>query len=44
MCPRTRVWVLPDCGLKTRTIEEAQAKLKAMVDGVRLVKRELGLL
>jgi 5-methyltetrahydropteroyltriglutamate--homocysteine methyltransferase len=42
--PPERVWVLPDCGLKTRTVEEAQAKLKAMVDGVRLVKRELRLL
>ncbi len=41
--PPERVWVLPDCGLKTRTVEEARAKLEAMIGGVRLVKQELGL-
>jgi len=41
--PPERVWILPDCGLKTRTVEEAKAKLEAMMGGVRLVKQELGL-
>lgn len=37
-----KVLVDPDCGLKTRTPEEAQAKLKVMVEAVREVKKELG--
>ncbi len=43
LLPPERVWILPDCGLKTRTVEEAEAKLRVMVQGVRMVKRELGL-
>jgi|FLYL01.1.fsa_nt_gi 5-methyltetrahydropteroyltriglutamate--homocysteine methyltransferase len=39
--PPERVWILPDCGLKTRTAEEAEAKLRVMVEAVRDVKREL---
>jgi len=35
------VWVLPDCGLKTRTVEESEAKLKVMVEAVRDIKREM---
>jgi 5-methyltetrahydropteroyltriglutamate--homocysteine methyltransferase len=38
-----RIYVDPDCGLKTRTEEEAKAKLKVMVEAVREVKAELGL-
>ncbi len=38
-----RIWVLPDCGLKTRTVEEAEAKLKVMMDAVREVKQERGI-
>jgi 5-methyltetrahydropteroyltriglutamate--homocysteine methyltransferase len=41
--PANRVWVLPDCGLKTRTIEESEAKLKVMTDAVKDVKREMEL-
>ncbi|MBI3076099.1 MAG: methionine synthase [Deltaproteobacteria bacterium] len=40
--PKERVYVDPDCGLKTRTVEEAQAKLRVMVDAVRAVRREIG--
>jgi 5-methyltetrahydropteroyltriglutamate--homocysteine methyltransferase len=29
--PKERIWVDPDCGLKTRTVEEAIAKLRAVV-------------
>jgi len=43
LMPPERVWIEPDCGLKTRTWEEAAAKLRVMVQGVREVKRELGI-
>ncbi|MGH7266510.1 MAG: methionine synthase [Candidatus Rokuibacteriota bacterium] len=33
--PRERIWVDPDCGLKTRTVDEARAKLAAMMAAVR---------
>ncbi len=33
----------PDCGLKTRTVDEAKAKLHAMVQATRAVKAEHGL-
>jgi 5-methyltetrahydropteroyltriglutamate--homocysteine methyltransferase len=39
--PIEKVYIDPDCGLKTRTIEEAEAKLKVMVEAVREVKQEL---
>ncbi len=32
------LWVTPDCGLKTRTVEEAVAKLRSMVAGTALVR------
>ena len=43
LMPPERVWIEPDCGLKTRTWEEAAAKLRVMVQGVREVRRELGI-
>ncbi len=33
----------PDCGLKTRTVDEAKAKLEAMVQATRTVRSEHGL-
>jgi 5-methyltetrahydropteroyltriglutamate--homocysteine methyltransferase len=33
--PKERIWVDPDCGLKTRTVEEAIAKLRACVEAAR---------
>ncbi len=33
--PAERVWINPDCGLKTRTLDEARGKLAAMVEAVR---------
>ncbi len=39
--PAERVFVDPDCGLKTRTTEESRAKLTAMVAGVRRLREEL---
>lgn len=38
-----RMTIDPDCGLKTRTTEEAFAKLSNMVTAVRRVRAELGL-
>jgi len=43
LLPPERIWVLPDCGLKTRTVEEAEGKLRVMMDATREVKRELEL-
>jgi 5-methyltetrahydropteroyltriglutamate--homocysteine methyltransferase len=39
--PAERIWVDPDCGLKTRTVEETRQKLSAMMAGVRAVRAEL---
>ncbi len=41
--PAEKVYIDPDCGLKTRTWEEAEAKLRIMVQAVREVKEELGI-
>jgi 5-methyltetrahydropteroyltriglutamate--homocysteine methyltransferase len=38
--PADKIMVDPDCGLKTRTWDEAKAKLEAMVEAVRQVKQE----
>ena len=40
--PAERIWVDPDCGLKTRTVEESRAKLGAMMTAVRAARAELG--
>lgn len=37
------MWVDPDCGLKTRTPQEAKDKMKVMVEAVREIKLEMGL-
>ena len=33
--PKERIWVDPDCGLKTRSVEEAIGKLRACVEAAR---------
>ncbi|MGH7868389.1 MAG: hypothetical protein ACREP9_12375 [Candidatus Dormibacteraceae bacterium] len=38
-----RIQVTPDCGLRTRSWEVSYAKLRNMVAGVELARRELGL-
>jgi 5-methyltetrahydropteroyltriglutamate--homocysteine methyltransferase len=38
-----RIHVTPDCGLRTRSWDVAYAKLKNMVEGVQLAKKDLGL-
>ncbi len=37
-----QIMIDPDCGLKTRTVEEATDKLKVMVDAVGEIKQEMG--
>ncbi|HII53554.1 methionine synthase [Candidatus Micrarchaeota archaeon CG08_land_8_20_14_0_20_49_17] len=39
--PVDKIYVGPDCGLKTRTPEEGKAKLKVMVDAVKELRMEL---
>ncbi len=39
--PPERIYVDPDCGLKTRTLEESETKLKNMVEAVKELKKEL---
>jgi 5-methyltetrahydropteroyltriglutamate--homocysteine methyltransferase len=39
--PPDRLYVDPDCGLKTRTVEEAKGKLRAMAAGAAKVRQEL---
>lgn len=38
LLPVENVWVDPDCGLKTRTVEEAEAKLERVVAAARAVR------
>ena len=39
--PPERIFVDPDCGLKTRTVEEAKEKLSNIMKAVDVVKAEL---
>jgi 5-methyltetrahydropteroyltriglutamate--homocysteine methyltransferase len=43
LLPAGRVYVDPDCGLKTRPWPEAEAKLRVMMEAVRLVRSRRGL-
>src|SRR2546425_3884775 len=40
--PADRIWVDPDCGLKTRTVEESRGKLTAMMAAVRSARAGAG--
>ena len=35
---RRKLWVNPDCGLKTRGVPETQASLKNMVEAARILR------
>ena len=35
-----QVWVDPDCGLKTRSVEEAQEKLRVLVEATRRLREQ----
>ena len=39
LLPKDAVWVDPDCGLKTRSVEEATAKLKTVVEAARAIRK-----
>jgi 5-methyltetrahydropteroyltriglutamate--homocysteine methyltransferase len=39
--PAERLWIAPDCGMKYHSRAVATGKLRAMVEGARLVRREL---
>ena len=39
--PKEAVWIDPDCGLKTRTVDEAKAKLENIQTAVRAVRQAL---
>jgi 5-methyltetrahydropteroyltriglutamate--homocysteine methyltransferase len=39
--PVEKIWVSPDCGMKFMPRDRAYGKLKAMVEGARLVREEL---
>ena len=41
--PADRIFIDPDCGLKTRTVEESEAKMRVIVTAVRQVRDELGI-
>jgi 5-methyltetrahydropteroyltriglutamate--homocysteine methyltransferase len=41
--PPDRLYIDPDCGLKTRTWDEAAAKLRVMMQAVHAVRKEIGL-
>ena len=38
-----QIYVDPDCGLKTRTVDEAFQKLEVMVEAVREIRAEKGI-
>lgn len=40
--PIEQVWIDPDCGLKTRTTEEAKEKLRRLVAAVINIRKEFG--
>ncbi|MBI4358557.1 MAG: methionine synthase [Candidatus Omnitrophica bacterium] len=39
--PKEKIYVSPDCGLKTREVEEAKAKLRVMVEATKEVREAL---
>lgn len=39
--PKEKIWIDPDCGLKTRSVQEAIDKLQVIVEATKKVRREL---
>ncbi|OGW87137.1 MAG: methionine synthase [Omnitrophica bacterium RIFCSPHIGHO2_02_FULL_46_11] len=39
--PKEKIYVSPDCGLKTREVEEAKAKLRVMVEATKEIRETL---
>ncbi len=42
LLPKESLWIDPDCGLKTRTVEEAKGKLISMVGAAKRLRVEAG--
>src|SRR3989338_7985094 len=42
LIPKEKIYVSPDCGLKTREVEEAKAKLRVMVEATKEIREALG--
>jgi 5-methyltetrahydropteroyltriglutamate--homocysteine methyltransferase len=40
--PKEAIWVDPDCGLKTRTVDEAIAKMRSVVTAARALRKNSG--
>jgi 5-methyltetrahydropteroyltriglutamate--homocysteine methyltransferase len=40
LLPKGSIWIDPDCGLKTRTVEEARGKLVNMLAAVKALRAE----
>ena len=40
--PKEKIYVDPDCGLKTRSVEEAKDKLRVVVEAVKELRQEMG--
>ncbi len=40
--PAEKIFVLPDCGLSHLPRDVAFAKLRSMVEGTRIIRKELG--
>ena len=38
--PKERLWVNPDCGLKTRGWEETRASLKNMIEATKILRAQ----
>lgn len=38
--PKGQLWLDPDCGLKTRTVDEAKAKMTALVEAAKRLRQE----
>ncbi len=41
LVPRDQLWIDPDCGLKTRTVKEAQAKMRVMAEATAEARKKL---
>lgn len=39
--PKEKLWINPDCGLKTRGITETKSSLKNMIEAAKLIRKEL---
>lgn len=38
---KEKLWVNPDCGLKTRGIPETEKSLKNMVEAAKIIRKEV---